>query len=482
MRPIGFDDAAQFYIYNSHYKASQDTPPSTTNQDRRNAEAIAIRNNSNALGDGAHVIYAGDHNLYTAAEPAFQTLIAAGSGQAVDPLNLTTVDPSPSIKGNGEWNTNSAVAFAHTQSPCTTANAGCGVGGGMDDRFDFQLTTGEFLDSEGLAYIGGSYHAFGNNGTTYNTAINSRQQHASPFPGVTSYTKSQILGALATVTDHIPVVVDYQLPAKMSVAVGSIPARVIQGGTATIDVTVTNSAPVQFANGADELDFTVSGTGAVSGSDSGIANPLALGTVKSLLLSPVGPAGTKTGSVNVASTSQGAANPNFSQPVSVDLLDHANASFVAGEDQDSLTIDFGQIVAGSGTQMQSFDIFNLVATAGYTALLDLDLITPAGDTGVLSTDVATFANLAAGASHSFSAVFDPTSPGEFSSTYTFGLSDENLPGATGQTDLVLTLVGEVLAAGLLGDFNNDHIVNAADYTVWRNDLRRCGRLESQREW
>jgi hypothetical protein len=39
------------------------------------------------------------------------------------------------------------------------------VGGGIDDRFDFQLVTGEFLDGEGLDYLGGSYHTFGNDGT-----------------------------------------------------------------------------------------------------------------------------------------------------------------------------------------------------------------------------------------------------------------------------------------------------------------------------
>ena len=35
------------------------------------------------------------------------------------------------------------------------------------------------------------------------------------------------------------------------------------------------------------------------------------------------------------------------------------------------------------------------------------------------------------------------------------------------TDGVLSLVA---AAGLPGDYNQDHVVNAADYTVWRNNL------------
>src|SRR5690606_39851746 len=37
--------------------------------------------------------------------------------------------------------------------------------GPMDDRFDFQLVSGEMLDGEGMSIIPGSYRAFGNNGT-----------------------------------------------------------------------------------------------------------------------------------------------------------------------------------------------------------------------------------------------------------------------------------------------------------------------------
>ena len=55
----------------------------------------------------------------------------------------------------------------------------------------------------------------------------------------------------------------------------------------------------------------------------------------------------------------------------------------------------------------------------------------------------------------------------FSATYTLSLSDEDLPGALTKS-LTLTLVGEVTAALLAGDYNRNHVVDAADYTVWRN--------------
>ena len=46
--------------------------------------------------------------------------------------------------------------------------------------------------------------------------------------------------------------------AKMAVAVATVPQQVIVGANVNANVTVTNAAPVQFANGADKLDYVVS--------------------------------------------------------------------------------------------------------------------------------------------------------------------------------------------------------------------------------
>ena len=43
------------------------------------------------------------------------------------------------------------------------------------------------------------------------------------------------------------------------------------------------------------------------------------------------------------------------------------------------------------------------------------------------------------------------------------------PG-TGKDIVLIGLDSVVVPQGLPGDYNNDHIVNAADYTVWRNHL------------
>lgn len=252
IRPIGYDSAADFYVYNDHYKAGT----STSDRNRRDLEATSIRSNvvfgSDLLPEGTHIIYAGDYNVQSSNEASFQTLLAAGTGQAFDPINRL-----------GSWNNSSTFADVHTQSPCSSSCVG--NVGGMDDRFDFQLVTGEMLDGEGLDYISDSYHAFGNNGSTLNNNINAASNTVT-FPGVTSYSKGQVLNALWGVTDHIPVVVDYQLPAVLNAIVGAVPEKLELGAAFNLDVMVSNAANVLASLGADELDYSVTTSGDVFGS------------------------------------------------------------------------------------------------------------------------------------------------------------------------------------------------------------------------
>src|SRR3954463_1543921 len=89
LRPVGYTSAADFYVYNSHYKASMDSPAPGANATKRLNEANEIRLNSDALGEGTHAIYAGDLNLYysDSREPAWARLVQAGAGQGNDPAN-----------------------------------------------------------------------------------------------------------------------------------------------------------------------------------------------------------------------------------------------------------------------------------------------------------------------------------------------------------------------------------------------------------
>ena len=200
-----------------------------------------------------------------------------------------------------------------TAAENSTSN--CGVNGGMDDRFDFQLVTGEFLDGAGLSYIANSYHTFGNNGTTFNQDINSASNTVT-LSGVTSYTKAQVLSALHTVSDHLPVVADYQLPAIMQAVAGAIPSSIDLGSSFNLSVTVNNSANVVAANGADVLHYSLTTSGFVTGSFLN-QNDAALGGSN---LHSVGfntsSIGSKSGIITVTSTNQGIPVGSINIPVS----------------------------------------------------------------------------------------------------------------------------------------------------------------------
>lgn len=306
LRPVGYGTSADFYAYNSHYSAGT----SASEQLSRETEALQIRANYNSLGDGTHAIYAGDMNVYTSTEPAFEAItdpsLYSGAGQAFDPINQI-----------GDWHDNVDFAPYHTQSPCRT---GCsGTPGGMDDRFDWQLVTDEFLDEEGLSYITGSYRAFGNNGVSFgegsgldgdniNNAANLDPETGYPFDGVTTYTRTQVLNALKSATDHIPVVVDYQVPAMLRALADSVPATLSQGEPFSLEVSVSNAADVVAAIGADELDYALTTSGDVSGSFLGqMALALDAGNMHLVGFDTSTP-GMKTGTISVSSSSQAVAN------------------------------------------------------------------------------------------------------------------------------------------------------------------------------
>ncbi len=183
LHPIGYPSSADFYIYVSHYKASS----GSSNATRRNIEATTIRADADALGPNVHIIYAGDFNLTGGStEAAYQTLIAAGNGQAKDPVNPA-----------GNWSNTAPFVNLCTES-ATTLNA----------RFDFLMVSGATLNQSGFQLVPGSYTVFGNNGST---AFGGNVSAASNTALPELANRTQVLSLLTTVTDHLPVVADFTI-------------------------------------------------------------------------------------------------------------------------------------------------------------------------------------------------------------------------------------------------------------------------------
>lgn len=281
LRPIGYGTGADIYLYNMHAKASD----GDTDVARRNVEAQTVRANADALGQGANILYVGDFNYYSNTEPGYITFLSSGNGQAYDPT------------GTSSW-AGSGNAARHTQSPTTTERYFGQIPGGLDDRFDFQLLSHELNDGLGVDLIAGSYRVLGNNGSTYNSSIDS-PSNTWVWNGVSGSTvvRGTLLSALASVTDHLPVIADYDIVASPTPTIGSFtvtPTSVTQGNSITlsasqVSVSSGSIAHVRFYrenNGVTGFQF---------GSDQLVGSGTQSGDTWSLVASTTGiPLGTGT--------------------------------------------------------------------------------------------------------------------------------------------------------------------------------------------
>jgi exonuclease III len=427
-RPKDYTAAADFYVYISHFKASD----TTTDANRRGVEAAEIRANADALGASAHIIYTGDLNLYdSSTEPAWTNLTAAGNGQAFDPVNRV-----------GNWADNNSFKDVHTQSPATVSAYGGQVLGGMDNRFDFQLVTNDFQDNEGLSYVPGTYRAFGNNGThNLNNPITSGTGAA-----------PAVLTALTTSSDHIPVIADYQIPARMTVSTVSFSgSRILRNAVATAQLTVTNSAAVTVAAGADELDFNANGTGSVTGSLTDIAQPLGPARTVSFPLT-TSTAGNRTGSITVTPTSQGVPDAAVNRTLAYTVVDTSNVSFTAGTDTNSLSVDFGPVRIGT-PQTRTVTVHGLANVSGFTSDAALTQVRARqeGTLGITLTGTG-ITNLLAGSSANITATANTASAATYDVSYQLVWADSanTFGGLATQTPLnLVTSVKVVSAASLL---------------------------------
>ena len=423
-RPVGYDTNADFYVYNTHLKSSD----TTSDRARRAVEVTEIRADADALGEGAHIIYLGDFNLYRSSEQAFVNYTNTGNGQAFDPVNRI-----------GTWNNNTNFIDVHTQSPVAISHTYYGgqIGGGLDDRFDFQLVTGEVLDGRGFAYITNSYWAFGNTAThSLNNSLSGGSVTALQafLPGYTTDQVSTVITSVMSSSDHLPVVADYQLPAKMGVALKTLASRAIVGTQLSGAFAVSNNAPASFTNGADRLEYTFSASGDMSGSGGGTNIATLAANLHSFTVD-TSSVGAKSGSLSVTASSPQTANASYNSALAVDVLHAATASFASDAATTLLEIDFGSINFGDSAASRLAAIHNLAGLSGsaWTARLDLDSVASSVPAGIFTTTLSPFANLAAESSSGFTLSMGSSALGSFSGTYTLGLSDENITGATNYT-------------------------------------------------
>jgi endonuclease I len=239
-------------------------------------------------------------------------------------------------------------------------------------------------------------------------------------------------------------------PSSPSISLGTVikGASINQGfslGTTGDDNSFTR-VNVAGSSPTDTNGLAINGTTALFNSAASTSNRSIVGT----LTSPGADSGSL--SLGVTTAENGGAGlagegtySSTSINYSATVLDHSNASFDPNTNSDVLNINFGDLVQNSGPASQSFNIANLITTLGYTAGLDLTNISSAGSTQ-FSTDVATFLDEAAGQSQTFHAFLSTSTPGSFTGSYTFSVSDEqDLPGAIAGPSLTLNLTGHVIA-------------------------------------
>jgi hypothetical protein len=422
LKPVGYAaEEAELRVYSQHLKASQGF------EAQRLAEATGIRDSMNAVPPGTHAILLGDFNIYSGAEPAFTKLLesqADNDGRLYDPLNAPLSD----------WQDVVSLAPIHTQSPCSTCPSGSYAAGGLDDRFDMFLPTYNMKDAEGLDLLVATYKPVGNDGLHLNKNITD----APAIPEGAAYAI-----ALWYASDHLPVRVDLQLPAKVSVPSALAFGTVIVGATANQTLPVSNPATAP----ADELDYALAADpGFTAPGGVFVANAGAPPTNHAIGMD-TGAAGALAGYLLVSSDDPD--NPTAAITLSGTVLDHAQASLDSTSALLAQALDFGALPAGTFPTLMA-----RVHDRGYDALrarLSLTGATITGGDGRFSIVGGFTPALVAGVARTHTIAFDDagaTQDVDYDATLTFTGADEPLPGAAAQPDLTVTLHAKVTSGGV----------------------------------
>ncbi|MEE2907919.1 MAG: endonuclease/exonuclease/phosphatase family protein [Planctomycetota bacterium] len=430
-RLVGYSDpVVDFYIYSGHLKAGT----TSDSQDERVFGMENILSNITEIPAGSHVIVCGDFNFYSSNEPAYQTMLGHPSILIIDPLGTTN------------W-TGSSGAPKHTQSP-RTINAGGLASGGLDDRFDFHVTTENLADGEGLAMISSSTRAVGNDALHYNEAINEGTNNY--YPGEASRSNA-LADDLHDASDHLPVAADYMIPAVMEASMfNSNFGTIITGGTVSLTVNVSNTCTPDYVGGGSGMAWYLDGTGTIEGVVG--SGTLAAGdnTWSAFEISPEA-GGTVGGDLLVRSDGDFVQGEPVTIPITGTVLRHSDGSFSETSDI-NWTVSSHVVQANSGLQTLEVQVWNHGWDAGQAAL-DLDGVSgvdgPFALAGGLVSDLTDEP-----ATLQFTIDTTDLVPGTVSDAMQVLISDEDLTGATDQVlNLSLAVTVEDAPTGCDGDFD-----------------------------
>ena len=435
-RPTGYDDpSSNFRGYVVHLKASQ----GSAEEQQRLAEVTLMRNRMETFPPGQNYFVTGDFNIYTSTEPCYAYMLSTTGG-----LGGVVQDP---IAAPGNWHNNASFAAIHTQSPRTTQFGG-GANGGLDDRFDMLLVSPSSLDNEGWDCMESTYRAVGQDGLHFNLAV----IDAPPNQDV----PQEVAQALHDGSDHLPLMVEFQVPPLVETAPMLAIGPVFVGSPAQALLPVSNRAVLP----SDELDYTLVGaTGFDVPSNNFTAESEESPNLHPVTLDTSAP-GLYADAIQILSDDPD--DPQHFVPVSGIVLRHAEPSLAGGSSVTEGALDFGTYGPGPFPNQDAV-VFNLgyEAVQGLLEVYEAELIGDPRFSFVSAFDPRTVGEDA----ESWTLAFDGTGAafGVYDATLTLRTRDQqDVPGAIERSDLVISLSATV----------DDATGIFVDGSVWDTRLRR----------
>lgn len=213
--PANNTDTVSLTFLVAHFKAGTTNPASANAPDavaRGTCANNVMKYMKQNMSTTGNYFLMGDFNLYMSSEPAWQNITNTTLPSAIrffDPINQV-----------GTWTNNATYAAYHTQSTRLNAPANdCFSTGGMDDRFDFILTTNNVLPAGNatnkVKYIPTSYKAVGNDGQRFNGDV-----YDAANPNANGSVSGEVAQALYNMSDHIPVRLKLQIKLQNATTTG----------------------------------------------------------------------------------------------------------------------------------------------------------------------------------------------------------------------------------------------------------------------